>query len=62
MKWNKADFISSIKKAKEHIKKGDIFQIVLSQQFLKKRPQDPFLFYQYLRQLNPFTLHVLFQK
>lgn len=46
-------FIKSVKTAKEHILAGDIFQVVLSQQFRSKLKKHPFSLYRRLRQLNP---------
>lgn len=39
--------------SKEHIKAGDIFQVVLSQQFSKVSDADPFNVYRTSRRLNP---------
>lgn len=59
--WNKDEFISAIKKAQSYIEKGDIFQVVLSQKFIKKTQASPFSIYRFLRYLNPspymFYLH-----
>ena len=46
-------FISIVTKAKEHIMAGDIFQVVLSQQFCSKLKKHPFALYRRLRQVNP---------
>jgi len=46
-------FISIVKQAKEHIVAGDIFQVVLSQQFCSKLKRHPFALYRRLRQVNP---------
>lgn len=46
-------FISIVKQAKEHIVAGDIFQVVLSQQFCSKLKKHPFALYRRLRQVNP---------
>jgi len=46
-------FISIVKQAKEHIVAGDIFQVVLSQQFCSKLRKHPFALYRRLRQVNP---------
>ncbi|XLR58088.1 hypothetical protein S83_008760, partial [Arachis hypogaea] len=39
--------------AKEHIKAGDIFQIVLSQRFKRRTFADPLEVYRALRVVNP---------
>ena len=46
-------FIKKVKKAQEHIRAGDIFQVVLSQQFRRKLKKHPFALYRRLRQINP---------
>jgi len=46
-------FISIVEKAQEHILAGDIFQVVLSQQFRSKLKKHPFSLYRRLRQINP---------
>lgn len=46
-------YISIVKQAKEHIVAGDIFQVVLSQQFCSKLKKHPFALYRRLRQVNP---------
>ena len=43
----------NVKKAKEYIKNGDIFQVVLSQRFEVETDVDPFDVYRCLRTLNP---------
>lgn len=66
-----ADFISNttreqydimLEKAREYIRAGDIFQVVLSQRFSAKFQLPPFALYRALRQLNPspflFYLHL----
>jgi len=51
--WEKQDFKDAVVSAKEFIKKGDIFQIVLSQRFQSKVNNDPFNLYRSLRMVNP---------
>ncbi|WP_249871417.1 anthranilate synthase component I [Oceanobacillus saliphilus] len=49
-------FKEKVKVAKEHIKQGDVFQVVLSQRMTAKiseHPSFPFSFYQKLRKANP---------
>ncbi|HCX64771.1 MAG TPA: anthranilate synthase component I [Eubacteriaceae bacterium] len=48
-----ASFSEKVEKAKEHIKKGDIFQVVLSQRWKAKTDLDPFQAYRKLRSVNP---------
>ena len=50
---SKADFEHMVADAKEYIRAGDIFQVVLSQQFTKVSAAEPFNVYRRVRQLNP---------
>ncbi|AFZ25272.1 anthranilate synthase component I [Cylindrospermum stagnale PCC 7417] len=47
------DFCASVEKAKEYIKAGDIFQVVISQRLSTAYTGDPFALYRSLRQINP---------
>ncbi|WP_420551425.1 anthranilate synthase component I family protein [Tenacibaculum aiptasiae] len=47
------DFKNSVTKAKEHCKRGDVFQLVLSRQFQQKFKGDEFNVYRALRSINP---------
>ena len=46
-------FVDSVAKAKEHIRAGDIIQVVLSRRFQMPRVADPFDVYRGLRTINP---------
>ncbi len=46
-------FHEIVKRAKEYIEAGDIFQVVLSQQFRVPLQVDPFTIYRHLRSINP---------
>ena len=50
---SKNSFLSKVKKAKEYIKLGDIFQVVLSQRFEAKLTKKPIDIYKKLRVTNP---------
>jgi anthranilate synthase component I len=50
---SKSIFKKNIKIAKQHIKEGDIFQVVLSQRFERKFEKKPLEIYNYLRKSNP---------
>ena len=50
---SKKKFIEIVKKAKDYIKKGDIFQVVLSQRFESKLTKSPLEIYKKLRLANP---------
>lgn len=49
----KERFVESVKRAKEYIMAGDIFQVVLSDQFIGQSDLDPFSAYRVLRTTNP---------
>ncbi len=49
----KKQFKNKVLKAKNYIKKGDIFQVVLSQRFERKFEKKPIEIYNYLRRSNP---------
>lgn len=49
----RADFYKMVDEAKEYIKAGDIFQVVLSQRFTTEISSDPFSVYRALRVINP---------
>tara|TARA_B100000963_G_scaffold334239_1_gene327262 strand:+ start:2991 stop:4448 length:1458 start_codon:yes stop_codon:yes gene_type:complete len=50
---SKEKFLKIVKKAKNYIKKGDIFQVVLSQRFERKLTKKPIEIYDSLRITNP---------
>ncbi|MBL4905515.1 MAG: anthranilate synthase component I family protein [Flavobacteriaceae bacterium] len=47
------EFKNNVTKAKEHCKRGDVFQLVLSRQFQQKFKGDEFNVYRALRSINP---------
>ncbi|HWI55179.1 MAG TPA: anthranilate synthase component I, partial [Desulfobacteria bacterium] len=49
----KEEFMSKVEKAKEYIKSGDIFQVVLSQRLKMPLQGEPFDIYRNLRTVNP---------
>jgi anthranilate synthase component I len=49
----KEEWINAINCAKEHIKAGNIFQVVLSQRFCIENISHPFTIYRALRSINP---------
>ena len=46
-------YIAAVRKSKEYIRAGDIFQVVISQRFAARTDADPFEIYRALRVLNP---------
>lgn len=57
-----SEYMAMVEKAKEFIKAGDIFQVVLSQRFSTPFALPPFALYRALRRLNPspFLFHLDF--
>jgi len=51
--YTKEGFEAHVRKAKEHIAAGDIYQVVLSQRFEADVAADPFTVYRALRHVNP---------
>ena len=51
--WTKKDFQIAVSEAKELIRTGDIFQIVISQKFKTNVKSKPFDLYRSLRMINP---------
>ncbi|MBW4633608.1 MAG: anthranilate synthase component I [Iphinoe sp. HA4291-MV1] len=51
--FTRAEFCTSVQKAKDYIKAGDIFQVVISQRLTTEYIGDPFALYRSLRQINP---------
>jgi anthranilate synthase component I len=51
--FSKEEFCGSVEKAKQYIKAGDIFQVVISQRLTTEYTGDPFSLYRSLRQVNP---------
>ena len=49
----KNHFISKVKKAKNYVYEGEVFQVVISRKFVFKVRGDPMILYQNLRKLNP---------
>jgi anthranilate synthase component 1 len=51
--FTQAQFEENVRRAKEYIAAGDIFQVVLSQRLSRETEADPFTVYRALRMLNP---------
>ena len=51
--FNKPAYLAAVNKAKQYIRAGDIFQVVISQRFSAKTDAEPFEIYRELRALNP---------
>jgi len=50
---SRRQFIENVERAKEYIREGDIFQVVLSQRLSMDIGVDPFMLYRTLRGINP---------
>jgi anthranilate synthase component I len=51
--FKKPAYLAAVNKAKQYIRAGDIFQVVISQRFSAKTEAEPFQIYRELRALNP---------
>jgi len=51
--FKKSAYLAVVNKAKQYIRAGDIFQVVISQRFSGKTQAEPFKIYRELRALNP---------
>jgi anthranilate synthase component 1 len=46
-------YLAAVRKSKEYVRAGDVFQVVISQRFSARTEADPFEIYRALRVLNP---------
>jgi anthranilate synthase component I len=51
--FRRSEYLAAVRKCKEYIRAGDIFQVVISQRFSAKTKAEPFAIYRELRALNP---------
>ena len=51
--FSKADYLAAVRKAKDYIKAGDIFQVVPAQRWTQSFTLPPFALYRSLRRTNP---------
>jgi anthranilate synthase component 1 len=51
--FRRSEYLAAVRKSKEYIRAGDIFQVVISQRFSSKTKAQPFDIYRELRALNP---------
>jgi len=59
--FTQADFCESVGKAKDYIRAGDIFQVVVSQRLSTQYQGNPFALYRSLRLINPSPYMAYFQ-
>jgi anthranilate synthase component 1 len=58
----KNHFISKVKKAKNYVYEGEVFQVVISRKFIFKVKGDPIILYENLRKLNPSPYMYFFKR
>ncbi|MBT6266302.1 MAG: anthranilate synthase component I [Tateyamaria sp.] len=51
--FSKSGYLEAVEKARDYIKKGDIFQVVPAQRWTQDFPEQPFALYRSLRRTNP---------
>jgi len=51
--FTRPQFLAAVRKSKEYVRAGDVFQVVISQRFSARTDADPFEIYRALRVLNP---------
>jgi len=51
--FEKEEFFEMVRKSKEKIRSGDVFQILMTNRYIRKVQVDPFSFYRILRTKNP---------
>src|SRR5207245_10214085 len=51
--FTRARFLDAVRKSKEYIRAGDIFQVAISQRFSARTKAEPFEIYRALRVVNP---------
>ena len=51
--FKRSQFLAAVRKSKEYIRAGDVFQVVVSQRFSARTDANPFDIYRALRVLNP---------
>jgi anthranilate synthase component 1 len=59
---SKGKFISNVKKAKEYVYEGEVYQVVISRKFKFRLYGDPMSLYQNLRKLNPSPYMYFFKR
>jgi anthranilate synthase component 1 len=59
---SKSHFISKVKKAKDYVYEGEVFQVVISRKFIFEVQGDPMILYENLRKLNPSPYMYFFKR
>jgi anthranilate synthase component 1 len=58
----KSNFIAKVKKAKDYVYEGEVFQVVISRKFIFNVRGDPMILYENLRKLNPSPYMYFFKR
>ncbi|MDP9211596.1 MAG: chorismate-binding protein [Thermoproteota archaeon] len=59
---SKNHFVSKVKKAKDYVYAGEVFQVVISRKFIFEVHGDPIILYENLRKLNPSPYMYFFKR
>lgn len=59
---SKNHFVSKVKKAKDYVYAGEVFQVVISRKFIFEVQGDPIILYENLRKLNPSPYMYFFKR
>ena len=59
---SKSHFVSKVKKAKDYVYEGEVFQVVISRKFIFEVHGDPITLYENLRKLNPSPYMYFFKR
>lgn len=59
---SKSHFVSKVKKAKDYVYEGEVFQVVISRKFIFEIHGDPIILYENLRKLNPSPYMYFFKR
>jgi anthranilate synthase component I len=59
---SKSHFVSKVKKAKDYVYEGEVFQVVISRKFIFDVHGDPIILYENLRKLNPSPYMYFFKR
>ena len=59
---SKNHFVSKVKKAKDYVYEGEVFQVVISRKFIFEVQGDPIILYENLRKLNPSPYMYFFKR
>lgn len=59
---SKSHFVSKVKKAKDYVYEGEVFQVVISRKFIFEVHGDPLVLYENLRKLNPSPYMYFFKR